>query len=157
MRSSWHPLLGVGYDNWIPYYRARYNPNAELPHNIFVEAAAEFGYLGLLCFLGLILASFVLTRRTRLENQRNQLPSSFINGAALGLDAALVGYLISGFFVTVLFYPYFWMNLTLVAALYSVTKSSKKAYPHNNPSRSHYGEPHRQDALANRVSSMELR
>jgi hypothetical protein len=36
---------------------------------------------------------------------------------AYGLDGALVSYLIAGFFVTVLYYPFFWVNLTFSSAL----------------------------------------
>jgi hypothetical protein len=38
---------------------------------------------------------------------------------AHGLDAALIGFLASGFFVTVLFYPFFWINLAMTVALYN--------------------------------------
>lgn len=34
-----------------------------------------------------------------------------------GFDGALIGYLVSGFFITVLHYPYFWINLSMVVAL----------------------------------------
>ena len=37
---------------------------------------------------------------------------------AWGLDGAMVGYMASGFFVTVLYYPYQWFNLAFAAALH---------------------------------------
>jgi hypothetical protein len=37
---------------------------------------------------------------------------------AHGLDAALWGYLASGFFVTVLYYPFFWINFAMTVALH---------------------------------------
>ena len=36
-----------------------------------------------------------------------------------GLDAALISYLACGFFVTVLFYPFFWINLAMTVALHN--------------------------------------
>ena len=36
-----------------------------------------------------------------------------------GLDAALIGYLACGFFVTVLYYPFFWINLAMTVALHN--------------------------------------
>ena len=38
-----------------------------------------------------------------------------------GLDSALVAYLVAGFFVTVLYYPFFWINLAFTVSLYHTT------------------------------------
>ena len=124
-----NPVLGVGYDNWLPYYRTYYRGDdasglvhqGQLPHNIFVEAGAELGYAGLIAFLLLIGATFYLNRETRRLAPRCRGDPDFFRYMAHGLDAAMVGYLVSGFFVTVLYYPYFWINLALTAALYTVT------------------------------------
>jgi len=43
--------------------------------------------------------------------------NQFIYYMGHGLDGALIGYLVSGFFVTVLYYPYFWINLAMTTAL----------------------------------------
>jgi putative inorganic carbon (HCO3(-)) transporter len=120
-----HPVLGVGYKNWMPYYAAYYNPKGQLPHNIFIEALGELGYLGLAGFVALIVATFVQNARTRrLTGPDARAPDRFVHAMAYGLDGALVGYLTSGFFVTVLFYPYFWFNLgfTLALARYAVVR-----------------------------------
>jgi hypothetical protein len=42
----------------------------------------------------------------------------FLFEMAHGLDAALIGYLASGFFVTVLYYPFFWINFAMTVALH---------------------------------------
>jgi hypothetical protein len=115
----------VGYKNWMPYYAAYYNPKGQLPHNIFIEALGELGYLGLAGFVALIVATFVQNARTRrLTGPDARAPDRFVHAMAYGLDGALVGYLTSGFFVTVLFYPYFWFNLgfTLALARYAVVR-----------------------------------
>ena len=39
---------------------------------------------------------------------------------ALGLDAGVVGFVVPGFFVTVLYYPFFWVNLGFTGTLYLV-------------------------------------
>lgn len=124
-----HPLLGIGYDNWLPYYRSRYNPVGELPHNVFVEAGAEMGYFGVGAFISLILATFYTNYRTRKLAARDVSAwGDAARGLALGLDAALVGFLASGFFVTVLFYPFFWMNLSMTSALHLSVRSSPSSY-----------------------------
>jgi hypothetical protein len=46
---------------------------------------------------------------------------------AHGLDGALIGFLVGGFFVTVLYYPFFWINLAMTVALYNVTSKQVMA------------------------------
>ena len=121
--TNQHPLLGIGYDNWMPYYTARYNPEGQLPHNIFFEAAAELGYVGLLVFIALIVYVFWENAQTRkVTGQRGPAPNRFLYFMSYGFDGALIGYLVSGFFVTVLFYPYFWVNMGFTLALAMVAR-----------------------------------
>lgn len=119
-----HPLLGVGYGNWSDYYiyalpQATAEGMISVSHNIFVQAGAELGYTGLICFIFMILFVFILNARTR--KQAKKLNKDFLYFVAYGLDAGLIGYLVAGFFVTVLYYPFFWVQLMMTVALYSVT------------------------------------
>lgn len=116
-----YPVLGVGFQNWIPYYVRNYDAGGQLPHNIFVEAGAELGFTGLFGFIAMIVGTFVVNWRTRRMAKR--LPrGNFLWNMAHGLDGALIGFLVGGFFVTVLYYPFFWINLAMTAALHNVTK-----------------------------------
>jgi O-antigen ligase len=120
--ANQYPVLGIGYGNWLAYYLTRYNPAGQLPHNIFIQAWAEMGYVGLTAFLLLIAATFVLNYRTR--NLASRMPGGgrFLFYSAHGLDGALVGFLVSGFFVTVLYYPFFWINLAMTVALHAAAR-----------------------------------
>jgi O-antigen ligase len=116
-----HPVLGVGYFNWLPYYQRTYSVKGQLPHNIFIQAMAELGYTGLAAFLGLIGATLVVNARTRRRAAR--APNGrFVFLMAHSPDAALMGFLASGFFVTVLYYPFFWINLSMTVALHEVAR-----------------------------------
>ena len=106
-----HPALGIGFNNWETYY-------GPLSHNIFIEAVSELGYTGLAAFVGLIVATFWVNFKTRRLLRRVRMPTHFLRHMAYGLDGALIGYLVSGFFVTVLYYPYFWINLAMTVALH---------------------------------------
>lgn len=117
-----HPLVGVGYDNWLPYYRKHYGGYL-VPHNIFVEAGAEMGYPGLVVFLLLAGATFRLNWKTRRMGRWFEDADGFLRNTALALDASLVGYLFCGLFVTVLFYPFFWINLAMSGSVYLVARS----------------------------------
>jgi len=117
-----NPLHGIGYKNWSPYMQLHYG-SPLLPHNIFIEAGAELGYTGLVAFVALIILTLTINLRTR--RLLRALPSGdhFLFDMAHGLDAALIGYLASGFFVTVLYYPFFWINLAMTVALYNAAKN----------------------------------
>ena len=128
-----NPIFGIGYDNWSDYYQT-FAGTQLLPHNIFIEALAELGYAGLLAFCLLIGATFYLNAETRRLMKPLGEEGGFITHSALGLDGALVGYIGSGFFVTVLYYPYFWINLAMTVGLYlSALDKAKKEVPMRRP------------------------
>ncbi len=123
-----HPVLGIGYKNWLPYYRARYNPKGEVPHNYLAEAGAELGFVGLLVFVGMTGAFFWQNGQTRRRTSATgSSPDRFLWAMTYGLDGAMIGFLVSGFFVTVLYYPFYWMNFALAMALTRVTTEQASA------------------------------
>jgi O-antigen ligase len=121
-----YPVLGIGFNNWGRFYR-RYVDRG-LPHNIFIEAWTELGYLGLGAFLALIAATVHLNRGTRRIGRRLGERGRFLYFMAHGLDGALIGLLASGFFVTVLHYPFFWINLAMTVSLHVSARHSAKAW-----------------------------
>jgi O-antigen ligase len=116
-----YPVLGVGYFNWLPYYQRTYGVKGQLPHNIFIQAMAEMGYSGLAAFVALIGITLAVNRRTRKRALRSP-NGRFAFFMAHSLDAAMMGFLASGFFVTVLYYPFFWINLSMTVALHEVAR-----------------------------------
>lgn len=129
-----HPVLGIGYKNWLPVYRQRWGSElerferVELPHNIFVEALSEMGYLGLAALLFLIVGSFFLNARTRALARQLGDQGRLAEQLGWGFDGALIGYMVSGFFVTVLYYPFLWVNLGMTAAVHlSVARTLRAA------------------------------
>ncbi|MBJ6749824.1 O-antigen ligase family protein [Geomonas anaerohicana] len=124
-----HPVLGVGYRNWGVAQTEVYGvQNQLLPHNVFIECAAELGLSGFLCFVLLIGYTFYNNYQSR-KLLGSSADGRFLSLMADGLDAALVGYLVSGFFVTVLYYPYFWINLSMTVALRNVAVSRVETVP----------------------------
>ena len=118
-----YPLLGVGYRNWEMADNRLFLGSGAYCHNIFIECMSELGYSGLIAFILMIIYTFINNRRTRKIAKEHLGGNKFIWYMAHGLDGALVGYLVSGFFVTVLYYPYFWVNLAMTVALNNVAKN----------------------------------
>lgn len=115
-----YPVLGVGYRNWIPYYSDHWPEDSpfqgvELPHNIFLEIGTELGWAGLVMYAILIVFTFVCNYRSR--RAALIVDDRFLFYMAHGLDAALVAFLVSGQFVSVAYYPFFWINLAFSVSL----------------------------------------
>ncbi len=113
------PFLGVGFEAWTPYYPRAYGRREDqktiLVHNIFIQCGSELGYTGLFAFLLMIFACFRNTRRVRLLSKEKD--DKFLAKLSYGLDSALIGLLVSGAFVTVLYYPYFWIHCALTTCI----------------------------------------
>jgi O-antigen ligase len=105
MRSLWvalrHPLLGVGMGNYvIMSYRS------QVTHNAYTQVASELGMPALACYLVFVFTP--LRRMMRVE--RDTLAAGGDRGRfyylAVGLQASLVGYMVSSFFASVAFLWY---------------------------------------------------
>jgi len=127
-----HPVLGIGYKNWMPVYQKRFEAvliereRVELPHNIFIEAVSELGYLGLVSLLFLIFGTFWTNAKTRALSRELGEQGRLGEHLGWGFDGALIGFIVSGSFVTVLYYPYLWVNLGMTVALHlSVARTAR--------------------------------
>lgn len=118
-----YPMLGIGFGNWAEYHEVVYGRRA-LPHNIFIQAGAELGYTGLIVFVALLSSTFFINRNTRRLASRRPQTGRFAFYMAHGLDGAMVGFVASGFFVTVLYYPFFWINLAMTVALNNAARQA---------------------------------
>lgn len=121
-----HPLLGVGLANFPKMRVAEYMDyegpaRAYVPHSIYIQALSELGIAGVVPFLALWILSFKMNSKTRkrllAEDPNNR--RSFEYCFAAGLDLAMVGYLASGAFVAVLYYPHLWVLLGLTSGLHA--------------------------------------
>lgn len=125
-----NPIFGIGIGNWEAEYANHLvsigsKARVQLPHNIFILAASELGFVGLTLLLALIASTFVLNSRTRKLADRCE--NQFLRHCALGMDAGMIGYLVSAQFVTVLYYPYLWIGLAMTIALHNVAYWQAKA------------------------------
>jgi probable O-glycosylation ligase (exosortase A-associated) len=125
--SADSPLLGVGINNFGTNYASRYHaPDEEgiawAPHNIFVQAVSELGVLGLFSLLTVMFLVFQRNRLTRRLSSENNLKDAWIAHFANALDLSLMGYIVSGFFLTVLYYPHLYVIMTLSISLNQIAR-----------------------------------
>jgi O-antigen ligase len=124
-----------------------------LPHNIFIQAGAELGVTGLVAFIALVIVTLVINRRTRGLMKAQGESGRFMFEMAHGLDAALIGFLVSGFFVTVLFYPFFWINLAMSVALHNAALAASSS---TGPNSSRGRRPIRNRAVMQPVRGQRI-
>ena len=114
-----HKFKGIGYYNFMAYYTVRYGDDlvvskVQQPHNIFIQMMSELGTLGLIIYLILIKSTFLIERREQ---------PGFTGFLAPGFNAAFVGFLVAGQFVTVGYYPFMWMHLAFVVCVRNIDKN----------------------------------
>ena len=138
-----HPISGVGYFNFPTYYNRFYSDDllgmrakkgAELPHNIFIQVGAEVGVFGLIAYLLLIALFFSFTKNIKVGSRSNIYRSSWLIDVSRGLLIGLIGFVIAGQFVSVVYYPFLWVHLALIVALKNivvVNKMTAKSLPIN--------------------------
>lgn len=122
-----HPVLGVGYFNFIPYYELHYPDDmlyesAQLPHNIFIQIGTDSGFIGLGLYVAIIIYAFSIMRS--LSKDKNEQLSMEVSLAS-GFNYSLIGFLVAGQFVTVGYYPFLWIHVAMVICLQNIAARRK--------------------------------
>lgn len=101
-----HPLFGIGMGNYQPEMSLR----GQVTHNAYTQVAAEIGLAALVCY-----TMFIVTPLRKLgqivRQTAEQSDKSKYYYLAIGLQASLLGYMVSSFFLSV---AYFWYVYYLV-------------------------------------------
>jgi len=118
-----HPVIGVGFYNWMPYTVRNYPEmfvlgRFEVAHSVPITVAVETGTLGLITYYWLVLAIFL----TNLRSARllKSVDPPFWRYMAIALNVGLAGFLGAGMFLSIMIYPYLWFQAGLTAALYTI-------------------------------------
>jgi probable O-glycosylation ligase (exosortase A-associated) len=128
-----NPVWGVGPGNYrsefLRYDPSRGDPRFVLaPHSIYVQALSELGTFGALALIWLCVKAVRLNlrtgRRSHVEGKGKQPLEWYF---AHGLNLALVGFLASGAFLTVLYYPHFWFLIAMTVGLSVATLRRQEA------------------------------
>jgi len=129
-----HPFLGVGYFNFAPYYEAHYPEDmlyafAQLPHNIFIQVATDTGFTGLFLYCMIIYRNIRSTRDVEKLCQKHSLEHEIYVPLAKGLRLATWGFVIAGQFVSVVYYPFLWINLAFAVCLHNIVERATRKSP----------------------------
>ena len=99
-----HPLLGIGMGNYAPEMSYR----GLVTHNSYTQVAAEMGAAALLCYIMFVVTPLRKLRQIARETFGVKANSHFYY-LSVGLQASLIGYMVSSFFgsVAYLWYAYY--------------------------------------------------
>ena len=118
-----HPM-GIGYRNWGTYYASSSSiDTVEEIHNTSLEAFVELGVLGGLTFHLALVMALVMNRRTRREmTNLGGVDGDAMSAIARGLNLGLVGTFVAASFMSVLYYPMYWLAFALTSALRHISR-----------------------------------
>jgi O-antigen ligase len=119
------PYFGIGYYNWIPYYRAHFFDaslywRVEEAHNTYLQMGAELGYSGLAIFISMVLCSFWVNGRSAALSKREGF--EFLRGMSIAMNAAGVSLVLASNFLTAFFLPNYWIHFALTVCVHTAVR-----------------------------------
>src|SRR5438309_1051684 len=99
-------------------------------HNTFVQVGAELGIPGLLLFIGVVATAFRSLRRVAAQPARASPPVDQVARLAQSLMAAIIGFVVGAFFLSLGFADMFY---TLVALAVALAKSARREAARSAP------------------------
>jgi O-antigen ligase len=110
-QENW--LTGVGVGHFKSQAPAYQEPGARkvqaIAHNTYIQLGAELGVVGILLFLGVLVATFRSLQRTAAQALR--LRFSLLYHSASGIQGGLVGYAVGAFFVSAEYQRLLWFMI----------------------------------------------
>ena len=114
-----YPVFGVGFYTFPAYFSDHYSylkeedsyigKRAEVAHNSFIEVGSGLGYTGLACYVFMLLMCHSQNRSVRKIMIGRGGEHQWLYRYSIGLDAALVVYVVGSCFMSVAFYPYLYL------------------------------------------------
>ena len=114
-----HPVFGVGMSNFVLY-----SNQAKATHNAYTQVAAETGLAAAAFYVLFLVAPLKPLRRIERDNlkEKKKPPAYYL---AIGLQASLVGYMVSSFFASVAFLWYAYYLVAYAIAFRRIYESSR--------------------------------
>jgi probable O-glycosylation ligase (exosortase A-associated) len=115
-----HPLLGVGIDNYPLYSNFEH-----ATHNAYTQVGSELGVAAMTIYILLLFTALRRIRKTQklLEGTKDNRRRWF----AIGLEASLIGYMISSFFLSVAYLWYVYYLVGYVICFNRITEAKRNA------------------------------
>ncbi|GAX62991.1 lipid A core - O-antigen ligase and related enzymes [Candidatus Scalindua japonica] len=151
-----HPIIGVGAQNfgmWIqdyfPIEEKAYRMWGRVAHSLYFTLLPEMGIVGTIFFFGMIWGNYkdqrylstletkkgALLAATNLTEEEKESISKGIRTLhflSLAYGGAMVAYLVTGIFISVLWYGYFWMLTSFYVITSNVARNIEEQIKNNS-------------------------
>ncbi len=125
-----HPIFGVGMDNFILYSNTEH-----ATHNAYTQVAADLGLPAAVVYILFLITALRRVRRIPnpedVEKRKRSLPY-----LAIGLQASLIGYMVTSFFASVAYLWYIYYLVGYAICVSRLYESSVEVQPKIEPARS---------------------
>ena len=110
---------------YIPEIVAAHNGDLRAPHNTWALVISEWGVVGFACYLGVLTFTFLMLRRIK----KNARPENwrFYYWRAMGIQLALIAYLVAGTFTDRYYAEAGWWMIALTYGLYRLQMTEQAA------------------------------
>jgi O-antigen ligase len=118
-----HPIVGVGMDNFIVYSNREH-----ATHNSYTQVSSEIGVAGCVVYVMFLIAA--LKRAARVSKRDSTATKDlWLSYLGLGLQASLVGFIVTSFFASVayLWYIYYLVGYTICVSRLKETSERRIA------------------------------
>ncbi len=115
-----HPFLGIGWGNFVNASEGYIGLFGGLAHNMYLEVLAEMGVIGFIPFIGIIWLA--LRNFQKGSVGFSDLQEFEMLAISRGLMVGFIGFLISGFFLSVQEYKIFFIMLALSSVLKRISE-----------------------------------
>ncbi len=121
-----NPFFGVGFEGFLSNFR-RYDPiqvrlrtgvkTVRVAHNTYIQVWAELGTLALICFLGMLISTLWMLRKTRREAMRRGPQAQWIVRFTNMLEISLLAFMFGAIFLSRAHFDLMYHLVTLTTAL----------------------------------------
>ena len=126
------PLVGGGFEPYTSRVFAKYAPdplNVQAAHSIYFQMLGEHGYVGLVLFLLLGIASWIMARRI-LRASRDRPDYSWAGNLARAMQVSFIGFTVGGAFVNIAYWEVVYFEIVILMGVYNLVRElAPKAPP----------------------------
>ena len=116
--ASHYPLTGGGFETFTPDLYERFTPDRGFagPHSIYFQMLGEQGYVGLGLFLALLFSCHFTCWKLRRQARQFEQTAWVVPYTEM-IQVSLVAYMVSGAFLAMAYFDYFWQIVAMTAIL----------------------------------------
>src|SRR5258705_6867999 len=116
-----NPFIGAGFRPFSPAIYTHYSPeetwnNQQDAHSIYFQVLAEHGFTGLGLYLALIASTLISLRRIARQTRRSPALAFYFKTAQM-VEISLIGFLISGAFLSMSYFDLFFHLVAITVLL----------------------------------------